>query len=44
MIHAQETWADFGVTGSGIVIGQSDSGVDGTHPEFADRYRGSDRR
>jgi subtilisin family serine protease len=41
MIHAQETWADFGVNGSGIIIGQSDSGVDGTHPEFADRYRGS---
>ena len=41
LIRAQETWADFGVNGSGIVIGQSDSGVDGTHPEFADRYRGN---
>jgi hypothetical protein len=42
LIHAQETWKDFDVTGSGIVIGQSDSGVDGTHPEFADRYRGNE--
>jgi hypothetical protein len=41
LIRAQEAWTDFGVNGSGIVIGQSDSGVDGTHPEFADRYRGS---
>jgi subtilisin family serine protease len=42
MIHAQETWKKFNVTGSGIVIGQSDSGADGNHPEFADRYRGNE--
>jgi hypothetical protein len=40
MIRAQDAWVDFGVTGSGIVIGQSDSGADGSHPELADRYRG----
>ncbi|MGB8252129.1 MAG: S8 family serine peptidase [Anaerolineaceae bacterium] len=40
MIKASRVWQEFGVTGSGIVIGQSDSGADGTHPEFSDRYRG----
>jgi Subtilase family len=40
LIHAPEVWKEFDVTGVGIVIGQSDSGVDGSHPEFADRYRG----
>ncbi len=40
MIKAPQVWQEFGITGSGIVIGQSDSGVDGTHPEFSGRYRG----
>jgi hypothetical protein len=40
LIHAPEVWEEFNVTGVGIVIGQSDSGVDGSHPEFAGRYRG----
>jgi len=40
LIKAPRVWQEFGVTGSGVVIGQSDSGVDGTHPEFSDRYRG----
>jgi hypothetical protein len=42
LIHAPEVWNSLNVTGVGIVIGQSDSGVDGSHPEFADRYRGLD--
>ncbi len=33
-------WRDLGVTGEGIVVGQSDSGVQVDHPEFAARYRG----
>jgi subtilisin family serine protease len=40
LIHAPEVWEEFKVTGVGIVIGQSDSGVDGSHSEFANRYRG----
>jgi hypothetical protein len=41
MIGADRVWREFGVTGEGIVVGQSDSGVDGAHPELADGYRGS---
>ncbi len=33
-------WRELGVRGQGIVIGQSDSGVDATHPAIADGYRG----
>ncbi|MBN2257331.1 MAG: S8 family serine peptidase, partial [Anaerolineaceae bacterium] len=40
MIRAPEVWEELGITGVGIIIGQSDSGVDGMHPELADRYRG----
>lgn len=40
-IGAPQVWADFGVLGKGIVIGQSDSGVDGQHPELSAQYRGN---
>lgn len=40
-IGAPAVWEEFGVTGAGIVIGQSDSGVDGGHPELAAQYRGA---
>ncbi len=39
-IGADRVWSDLGVTGAGIVVGQSDSGVDGTHPALAPGYRG----
>ncbi|MGH8877882.1 MAG: S8 family serine peptidase, partial [Stackebrandtia sp.] len=39
-VGAPEAW-DEG-TGEGITIGISDSGVDGDHPAFADRFRGGD--
>lgn len=39
-IHADRVWKELGITGKGIVIGQTDSGVDGSHPELADSYRG----
>ncbi|MDE3088333.1 MAG: S8 family serine peptidase [Chloroflexota bacterium] len=39
-IGADRVWSDFGVTGKGIVVGQSDSGVDGAHPALAPGYRG----
>lgn len=42
MIGADKVWEEFGVRGEGIVIGQSDSGVDVNHPELKDSYRGKD--
>lgn len=41
-IGADRVWSDFGARGAGIVIGQSDSGVQADHPELVDRYRGAD--
>ncbi len=40
MIGADRVWKDFGATGKGIVVGQSDTGVDGAHPALKDSYRG----
>lgn len=40
MIGADKVWQEFGVQGEGIVVGQSDSGVDGNHPAIAKQYRG----
>lgn len=40
LIGADKVWETFGVTGEGIVVGQSDSGIQGDHPELAESYRG----
>jgi len=40
MIGADKVWSEFKVDGKGIVIGQSDSGVDGDHIALRDQYRG----
>lgn len=40
MIGADRVWKEFDVTGEGIVIGQSDSGAQGDHPELVESYRG----
>lgn len=40
-IGADRVWDELGVTGVGIVIGQSDSGVDAAHPDLAAGYRGA---
>lgn len=40
MLGADRVWKDLGVTGKGIIVGQSDSGVQGDHPELAGSYRG----
>lgn len=40
LIGADRVWEEFGVTGEGIVVGESDSGVQADHPELADSYRG----
>lgn len=40
LIGADRVWNELHVTGKGIVVGQSDSGVDGAHPALRDGYRG----
>jgi subtilisin family serine protease len=40
IIGADRVKEDLKITGSGIVIGQTDSGVDGKHPELINSYRG----
>ncbi len=42
MIRADQVIDELELTGNGIVIGQTDSGVDGRHPELMDNYRGAD--
>ena len=42
MIHADQVWKELGVNGKGIIIGQSDTGVQGDHQELAQSYRGKD--
>jgi subtilisin family serine protease len=39
-IGVPRVWEEFGVRGEGIVVGQSDSGVEATHPALAGSYRG----
>lgn len=41
MINVPAVHEELGVTGEGIVIGQTDSGVDVTHPELGSNYRGA---
>ncbi|RJP51890.1 MAG: peptidase S8 [Anaerolineaceae bacterium] len=40
MIGADKVWDEFGAQGEGIIVGQSDSGVDGNHPAIQKQYRG----
>jgi subtilisin family serine protease len=42
LLGAPRVWEEFGARGQGIVIGQSDSGVEADHPELADSYRGNE--
>ncbi len=42
LIGADRVWNELGVRGAGVIVGQSDSGVDGTHPELSAHYRGLD--
>jgi subtilisin family serine protease len=41
-IGADRVWDELDVRGAGIVVGQSDSGVDWTHPALREGYRGGD--
>ncbi|GIJ75676.1 Subtilase family protein [Micromonospora phaseoli] len=42
MIGADRVWSSLGVTGAGVTVGSSDSGVDGRHPTLAEGFRGGD--
>ncbi|HJZ46180.1 MAG TPA: S8 family serine peptidase, partial [Roseiflexaceae bacterium] len=42
MIGADRVWDGLSITGKGIVVGESDSGVQGDHPALRDSYRGRD--
>jgi subtilisin family serine protease len=39
-IQAPRVWAELGIDGTGVVVGNMDTGVDGTHPALAARWRG----
>ncbi|RLP91841.1 peptidase S8 [Micromonospora sp. BL4] len=41
-LGADRVWSQLGVTGSGMVVGSSDSGVDGAHPALRAGFRGGD--
>lgn len=42
MIGAPRVWEEFGARGEGIIVGQSDSGVDAYHDELRSSYIGFD--
>jgi len=42
VLGADRVWRELGVTGDRIVVGSSDSGVDGTHPALRNGFRGGD--
>ncbi len=41
LIGADRVWEKYGVTGKGIIVGQSDTGIEKQHPELKDNYRGA---
>lgn len=40
-INADRVWNELGITGAGTLIGGLDTGVSGTHPALASRWRGN---
>jgi subtilisin family serine protease len=40
-INADRVWYELGITGSGRLVGNMDTGVDGTHPALTSRWRGN---
>jgi subtilisin family serine protease len=43
-VRADQVWYELGVNGSGRLIGSLDTGVDGSHPALASRWRGTHAR
>ncbi|GAP14442.1 subtilisin-like serine protease [Longilinea arvoryzae] len=41
LVQADKVWDTLGVTGEGILVGVSDSGVQGDHPAIRDAYAGT---
>ncbi len=41
MIRAEQVAKELKINGRGIIIGQTDSGADGRHPQLTENYRGS---
>jgi subtilisin family serine protease len=41
IIGAPDIWADFGITGEGVVVANIDTGVQYDHPALVDQYRGT---
>ncbi len=42
LVRADKVWKDLKITGRGIVVGSSDSGIDGDHPALKAGFRGGD--
>ncbi|GIJ28694.1 hypothetical protein Vqi01_38560 [Micromonospora qiuiae] len=42
LIGADRVWSELDVTGAGVTVGSSDSGVDARHPALAEGFRGGD--
>jgi bacillopeptidase F len=40
-IRAPQVWYELGITGAGAIVGDLDTGCDGTHPALAARWRGN---
>ncbi len=38
--RAADVWSEFGISGEGVTVGLSDTGVDAAHPALASTYRG----
>jgi len=39
-VRAPEVWEEFNITGEGVLVATTDSGVDGDHPALASRWAG----
>jgi hypothetical protein len=40
-VNAPQVWYELGYTGVGVLVANMDTGVDGTHPALASRWRGN---